>query len=79
MKKVRKSNIELLRIISIILIVSTHLFTVSGIRYCDYTNDINFNEGISQIMGLGGKLDNELFILLPVFFVFRVNLILEKF
>lgn len=55
MKKVRKSNIELLRIISIILIVSTHLFTVSGIRYCDYTNDINFNEGISQIMGLGGN------------------------
>lgn len=76
--KERKSNIELLRIISMLLIISTHLFVVSGVRFSDYGDGVSRNEFIAQIMGLGGKLGNTIFIVITGYFGINAKNINEK-
>jgi ABC-type multidrug transport system fused ATPase/permease subunit len=67
-KMQRKSNIELLRIIAMLLIISCHLFMLAGVRQSNYADGINSNEIISQLFGCGGKFGNELFILIAGYF-----------
>ena len=64
-KNVRKSNIELLRIISMILIISFHYVYKSGYA-CDI---LNFNSFIVKVFYLFGELGVNLFFLITGYFM----------
>lgn len=79
----RKSNFELLRIISMILIVMSHYVKHSGI----FEIECNVNRLIAQFIFIGGKLGVLLFILISGYFLVNskfntkklLKLILETF
>lgn len=76
MKKVRNSNIEVLRIISIILIVISHYSVHNGIRYNDMT--IGLNRFILEISMLG-NIGTIIFVSISGYFLIDTNRIkLEK-
>ncbi len=79
MEKVRKSNFELLRIISMILIVCHHYTEHGGV---DFTSPIIIiNKCFLQVMRYGGKMGVNLFILISAYFLidssFKVKKILK--
>lgn len=65
--KMRDSNIELLRIISILLIVASH-FSVHGSFVYDHTQ-ITFNKLFLQLLPMGGNLGLDLFVLITGYFL----------
>lgn len=74
-EKVRNSNLELLRIISMLLIVmhhySTHGFSQDSLSY-------SFNKYIIDLLYLGGKLGVNCFILISGYFMINSNFTLKK-
>lgn len=64
---IRKSNYELLRIISMVLIVAHHYAIHSGF---EFGNKFNFiNESIIQFLGMGGKIGDNIFFLISGYFL----------
>lgn len=75
MKAKRNSNIELLRIISIILIIAHHYaihgFDISSLPY-------HYNQYIISILGLGGKLGVVCFILISGYYMCESKISIKK-
>ena len=63
--KSRLSNFELLRIISMILIVINHYVVSSGVLDLEF----NINRVILQLFGIGGKIGVTLFVLISGYFL----------
>ena len=72
----RASNIELLRIISMILIIMHH-FSVHGCF--PFTPDLTFNKVFLQVFGLGGKAGVVAFVMITGYFMISSSLKLHKF
>lgn len=72
----RASNIELLRIISMILIIMHH-FSVHGCF--PFTPDLTFNKVFLQVFGLGGKAGVVVFVMITGYFMVSSSFKLHKF
>ena len=72
----RASNIELLRIISMILIIMHH-FSVHGTF--PFTPDLTFNKVFLQVFGLGGKAGVVAFVMITGYFMVSSSFKLYKF
>ena len=72
----RASNIELLRIISMILIIMHH-FSVHGCF--TFTPDLTFNKVFLQVFGLGGKAGVVAFVMITGYFMVSSSFKLYKF
>ncbi len=72
----RYSNLELLRIISIILIIAHH-YAVHGFSQAVYL-DTSFNSYILDILSLGGKIGVSCFILLSGYFMINNKFTIKK-
>ena len=72
----RASNIELLRIISMILIIMHH-FSVHGCF--PFTPDLTFNKVFLQVFGLGGKAGVVAFVMITGYFMVFSSFKLYKF
>lgn len=72
----RASNIELLRIISMILIIMHH-FSVHGCF--PFTPDLTFNKVFLQVFGLGGKVGVVAFVMITGYFMVSSSFKLHKF
>ena len=72
----RQSNIELLRIISMILIIMHH-FSVHGCF--PFTPDLTFNKVFLQVFGLGGKAGVVAFVMITGYFMVASSFKLHKF
>ena len=72
----RQSNIELLRIISMILIIMHH-FSVHGCF--PFTPDLTFNKVFLQVFGLGGKAGVVAFVMITGYFMVSSSFKLHKF
>lgn len=73
-KKVRQSNIELLRIISMLLIISFHYVYKSGY----ISNDLSINTFIVKTFCMFGELGVNLFILITGYFMIKSKFSLKK-
>ena len=80
-KKERSSNIELFRIITMILIVAHHYVVNSGVVQAVLTgNDImSFNSQFLLLFGWGGKTGINCFVLITGYFMCTSNISLKKF
>lgn len=74
--KMRASNIELLRIVSMVLIIMHH-FSVHGTF--PFTPDLTFNKVFLQVFGLGGKVGVVAFVMITGFFMVSSSFKLHKF
>ena len=70
----RKSNLELLRIVSMVLIV-THHYSIHGGFILP---EMNFNKALIQVLSLGGKLGVDCFVLITGYFMIESKFRLEK-
>lgn len=76
--KSRNSNIELLRIISMFLIVLHH-FSIHGIFNSNIVvNNLTVNKVIAELLVMGGKVGVDLFILITGYFLIESNLRISK-
>ena len=79
MQKQRSSNLELLRIISMFLIVMHHYAVHGGFQLLE--KDLSLNKIIIQILSGGGQLGVNLFILISGYFLidseFKINKLLK--
>lgn len=75
-KQERNSNFEILRIISMIMIIAHH-YAVHGF----VSNDLeySFNRYIVGILSLGGKLGNTIFILISGYFMVNSRITKKKY
>ena len=71
----RLSNFELLRIISMILIVSSHYV----LHAPEFTKGLTVNKYILDFISLGGKIGVNCFILITGFFLVKSEFKLDKF
>ncbi|MFV0341455.1 MAG: acyltransferase family protein [Anaerocolumna sp.] len=71
----RNTNIELLRIISMILIIMHH-YSIHG--DFDFSNDLTINKIVVQLLAMGGKLGVNLFILITGYFMINSSFTLKK-
>ena len=73
--KTRNSNIELLRVLSMLMIVAYH-YSIFGF----YAEDIMYsaNKSFIDILGMGGKLGTEVFILISGYYMIRSRFTLRK-
>ncbi len=65
-KNIRKSNLELLRIICMIMIVAHH-YVVHGTIW--YDNTMSLNKYFIQLYGAGGKISVYCFVLISGYFL----------
>ena len=72
----RESNIELLRIVSMVLIIMHH-FTVHG--SFPFTPELTFNKVFLQVFALGGKAGVVAFIMITGYFMISSSFKLHKF
>lgn len=74
--KERSSNLELLRIISMILIIAHH-YSVHGGFILEHSV-MNFNTVLVQMLSIGGKIGVNIFILITGYFMINSNFKLKK-
>ena len=72
----RESNIELLRIVSMVLIIMHH-FSVHGTF--PFTPELTFNKVFLQVFGLGGKAGVVAFVMITGYFMVSSSFKLHKF
>lgn len=72
----RESNIELLRIVSMVLIIMHH-FSVHGTF--SFTPELTFNKVFLQVFGLGGKAGVVAFVMITGYFMVSSSFKLHKF
>lgn len=70
----RQSNLELLRIVSMTLIVAHHYSVHGGF----ILPEMNFNKAFIQVLSLGGKLGVDCFVLITGYFMIESKFRLEK-
>lgn len=73
-KKVRNSNLEILRIISIIMIIAHH-YAFHGFDEVAYS----FNKNVLEILYSGGKLGVDIFVLISGYYMINSKFTLNKF
>lgn len=74
MKKIRESNFELLKIISMLMIISFHYVYKSGYEF----EVMNFNSFIVKVFWMFGELGVNLFILITGYFMVEKNISAKK-
>lgn len=67
----RKSNIELLRIISMVMIIAHHIGVHSGFEFA--TNSVSFNELWILFLKIGGKIGVNIFVLISGYFLINAK------
>lgn len=72
----RESNIELLRIVLMVLIIMHH-FSVHGTFA--FTPELTFNKVFLQVFGLGGKAGVVAFVMITGYFMVSSSFKLHKF
>lgn len=77
--KNRDSNIELYRIVLMLLIIAHHYVVNSGVVELLYANPINFKSVIMFLFGAWGKIGINCFILITGFFMCKSNISIKKF
>lgn len=75
-KKIRSSNLELLRIMSMFLIVAHHFSVHGGFNLME--KSFTFNKIIIQVIGSGGKFGVNLFVLITGYFLIIGKFNLKK-
>ena len=78
-KRIRKSNIELLRIISMFLIVSHHYVVNSGIMKAFQIGDTSINYIFLNLWGMWGKTCINTFILITGYFTCKTGLTIKRY
>lgn len=74
-KKIRNSNLEILRIISMVLVVAHH-YSIHGFETIEMTYGLN--RFVAGILSLGGKLGVACFILISGYFMVQSKFTLKK-
>lgn len=75
-EKARQTNIELLRILSMVLIIGHHIAVHSGFSF---GTDITFNRLFIQFLSLGGKIGVDVFVLISGYFlIFESKIKVQK-
>lgn len=72
----RSSNLELLRILAIIMIIAHHYSVHGG---WDIPNELSYNRIIVQFLSLGGKLGVNCFVLITGYFMINSKFNINKF
>lgn len=75
----RKSNIELLRIILMLIIISHHYVVNSGLTNLIYGHEYTFKDIYYLLFGFGGKIAINIFILITGYFMCTSKITLNKF
>lgn len=76
----RSSNIELFRVISMLMIVAHHYVVNSGILECiDAQSNLEFKDYFLLLLGCGGKTGINCFVLITGYFMCTSNITKEKF
>ena len=76
--KERSSNLEILRIVAMLIIIAHHYVVNSGIvQLYDYSN-ITANMIFLQFFGFGGKMAINIFVLISSYFMFQYKLTWKK-
>ena len=77
---VRSSNIELFRILSMLMIVAHHYVVNSGLMNCiDAQSTLRFQDYFLLLFGWGGKTGIDCFVLITGYFMCTSNITKEKF
>ncbi len=79
MVKERESNIELYRIVLMLLIIAHHYVVNSGLLNVIYTNQVNSNSIFWIIFGAWGKVGINCFVLITGYYMCKSNITLKKF
>ena len=74
----RETNIEILRIISMILIIAHHLSVHGGYNLIGFDNISEFNQALINLFAIGGKLGVNIFVIISGYFLIKSNLKLRK-
>ncbi len=77
--KNRDSNVELYRIVLMLLIIAHHYVVNSGVVELLYANPINFKSVIMFLFGAWGKIGINCFILITGFFMCKSNISIKNF
>lgn len=75
----RQSNLELLRIIAMLVIVMHHYVVNSGLIQVIYDNPFNFNSMLLLILGWGGKTAINCYIFITGYFMCKKDITIKKF
>ncbi|PWM79664.1 MAG: hypothetical protein DBY32_02025 [Phascolarctobacterium sp.] len=75
----RYSNLELLRIVAMLVIVMHHYVVNSGLKQVIYDNPDNFNSLLLLILGWGGKTAINCYIFITGYFMCKKNITAKKF
>lgn len=77
-KKVRNSNLELYRIIVMLLIVAHHYVVNSGLSQILTTGPLNFTSSVMLLFGAWGKTGINCFVLITGYFMYQTQISGEK-
>lgn len=76
----RRSNIELLRLISMLMIVAHHYVVNSGLLSCiDIQNNLHFKDYFLLVFGWAGKTGINIFVIITGYFMCTSNITRKKF
>lgn len=78
-KRVRTSNLELLRIITILAIIVHHYVVNSGLTELYNFEHITVNMIFLQIFGMYGKIGINIFTIITRYFMIKSNISINKF
>ena len=78
MVKERESNIELYRIVLMLLIIAHHYVVNSGLLNVIYTNQVNSNSIFWIIFGAWGKVGINCFVLITGYYMCKSNITLKN-
>lgn len=78
-KKERQSNLELLRIITMLAIIAHHYVVNSGVTGQFDLTSLNINTIFLQLWGMWGKTGINIFVLISGYFMCRSNLTVQRY
>ena len=78
-QKVRNSNLELYRIIVMLLIVMHHYVVNSGLFEIMQSSDLTFNSISLYLLGMWGKTGINCFVLITGYFMCKSEISIKKF
>ena len=78
-KGIRKSNVELLRIVGMLMIISHHYVVNSGIMNAFQIGNASINYIFLNLWGMWGKTSINIFILISGFFMCKANLTIKRY
>lgn len=78
-KGIRKSNVELLRIVGMLMIISHHYVVNSGIMNAFQIGNASINYIFLNLWGMWGKTSINIFILISGFFMCKADLTIKRY